>query len=62
MSSIMGVVKDVGQKVRGKVKQIQGDVNQSRGKGIKGGLQKLAGKLEEAEADIKLKARKNRAL
>jgi uncharacterized protein YjbJ (UPF0337 family) len=50
-------VKAIGQKVRGKAKQMQGDINQRRGgeHGAKGGLQKLVGKLDEVMADAKIK-------
>ena len=57
----MGVLHDVGQKVKGKVQQVQGDLNQDSGHGVKGGLQKLKGKANEAIADTKLKARRDRA-
>lgn len=55
-------LKAVGQKIRGKAKQFEGDINQKRGgtKGIKGGLQKMAGKLDEVMADAKLKADRNK--
>ena len=49
----MGDIKDITQKIKGKGNQVVGD---ARG-GVKGGLQKLKGKLEEAEADIKLRTR-----
>ncbi|MBA3724396.1 MAG: CsbD family protein [Candidatus Levybacteria bacterium] len=50
-------VKAIGQKIRGKVKQVQGDVNQKRRgeHGIKGGLQKISGKLDEVISDAKIK-------
>ncbi len=53
----MGAIDDAALKLKGKAKQVQGDINQERGKGIKGGLQKLQGKIEEAVADAKLKMR-----
>jgi len=53
----VGYIKDVGQKIKGKVEQAEGDINQKRGKGVKGGLQKVKGKLRETVADTKLKAR-----
>ncbi len=50
-------VKAIGQKIKGKIKQVQGDANQKRGgeHGIKGGLQKISGKLDEVIADAKIK-------
>lgn len=56
----MGAIDDAAQKLRGKAKQVQGDINQKRGKGVKGGLQKLQGKIEEKVADAKLNARAKR--
>jgi uncharacterized protein YjbJ (UPF0337 family) len=53
----MGDLKDVGQKIKGKAQQVQGELNQERGEGLKGGIQKLKGKANEAMADTKLKTR-----
>jgi len=57
----MGVVKDIGKKIKAKAKQAQGDYNIKGGRVVSGSLQKLKGKLDEAEADIKLKARREKA-
>jgi hypothetical protein len=53
----MGTFDDVGQKIKGKVQQVQGEFNQQRGKGVKGGVQKLKGKANVTIADAKLKSR-----
>ena len=42
--------------------QIKGDLNQQRGKGLKGGFQKVKGKLEETAADAKLRAKHDRTV
>jgi len=55
----MGRFDDIAQKMKGKPKQAQGELNIQRGKGIKGGMQKLKGKLDEAAADVSINARKN---
>lgn len=55
----------VGQKLKGKAQQLQGEINQQSGNNIKGGMQKLKGKANESMADARLKmknGRKNRAL
>jgi uncharacterized protein YjbJ (UPF0337 family) len=57
----MGTLRDVGQKIKGKVQQVQGDLNQDAGHGVKGGLQKLKGKTNEVIADTKLRAREKKA-
>lgn len=56
----MSDLDDIGQKIKGKAQQLQGDFNQKRGQGVKGGFQKLKGKVNEAIADSKLKS-KNKA-
>jgi uncharacterized protein YjbJ (UPF0337 family) len=53
----MSYIDDVGQKIKGKVQQAEGDFNQMRGKNVKGGIQKIKGKLNETAADIKIKVR-----
>ncbi len=55
----MGVLDDVGQKIKGKAQQGKGELNQARGQGLKGGIQKLKGKANEAVADTKLKSRES---
>lgn len=52
-------IRDVGQKMHGKLKQFQGEINQRQGgtQGIKGGFQKMKGKLEETIADAKLRSK-----
>lgn len=56
----MGTLHDVGQKIKGKAQQVQGNINQNTGHGLKGGIQKLKGKANEAIADTKLRARRGR--
>lgn len=41
-------------KVQGKTKQIKGSINQVRGKGVKGGLQKIEGKIQEKIGDMEI--------
>ena len=53
----MSYLDDVEQKVKGKVQQVQGDMQG----GAKGGVQKLKGKVNETIADVKLKARDEKA-
>ncbi len=48
-------VKAIGQKINGQVIQLKGEINQQEGKGVKGGLQKISGKLDEVMADAKIK-------
>ena len=47
-------MKAVKHKIKGKLKQAEGDINQSRGKGVKGGMQKIQGKFEEFIADVEM--------
>jgi len=55
-------VKAIGQKMGGKMKQLEGDINQHHGgmHGVKGGLQKLSGKLDEVMADAKMQIDKEK--
>lgn len=55
---IMGYLDDVGQKIEGKVEEIKGNINQQRGKGVKGGIQKIKGMIKQYTADTKLKAKR----
>jgi len=43
-------------KVQGKTKQIKGSINQKRGKGLKGGMQKIEGKIQEKLGDMEMKS------
>jgi hypothetical protein len=49
----MGAMDDLGHKVKGNFDQAKGNVNKERGKGAKGGMQNIKGKMEEAAADFK---------
>lgn len=53
----MGTFDDIGQKISGKVDQVKGEFNQQRGQGVKGGMQKITGKVKEKIADMKLHGR-----
>ncbi len=59
---LMTAIRDYGQKMRGKLKQVEGGINQRQGglKGMKGGLQKLQGKLDETLADMKIRSNRRR--
>lgn len=60
----MGLIKNIGQKIEGKLDQGKGKVNQSSrrpGDRIKGGFQEIKGKIKEAAADVKLREDKRRA-
>lgn len=48
----------IGRKIRGKAQQVQGTIQQNRGQGLKGGIQKLKGKTNELLADVELNANK----
>lgn len=50
----MAKLKSVKKKIKGKAKQMEGEMNQLRGKGVKGGMQKIQGKIEETIADFEL--------
>lgn len=56
----MSTTNAVKNKVQGKAKQLKGTVNQQRGKGLKGGLQKMEGKIQEKIGDIEINAKANR--
>ena len=60
----MADMHDVGHKIHGKLKQVQGDINMERGgtAGIKGGVQKIQGKIEETIADARLNQDKNKTM
>ncbi len=48
-------MKGFQQKVKGKLEQMQGEVNQHTNKGGKGGMQKVKGKIDEIAGDVKMK-------
>lgn len=54
----MDYIDDAGQKIKGKAEEIKGEINQKRGKGVKGGMQKIKGKARQKMAEEKMKARK----
>lgn len=55
----MGELDDLKQKIKGKAQQVQGAFEQKTGHGVKGGIRKLKGKLNETIADAKLNARRD---
>lgn len=54
----MGYLDDAVEKIKGKAEEIKGDINQERGKGIKGGLQKIKGKMRQKVADANMRAKR----
>ncbi len=54
----MGNLKYITEKAKGKIEIIKGDINQKRGKGFKGGMQKLKGKARQKLADIKMRVKR----
>jgi uncharacterized protein YjbJ (UPF0337 family) len=50
----MSTINAVKNKAQGKAKQIKGTINQQRGKGLKGGIQKIEGKTQEKIGDIEI--------
>lgn len=50
----------VKNKVQGKIKQVKGTINQQQGKGLKGGMQKIEGKIQEKIGDIEINSEANR--
>lgn len=48
-------LKNISQKIKGKLQQIKGGVEISAGEPIKGNINKLKGKTNEISADIKMK-------
>lgn len=53
----MGTVDDLKQKTKGEIEEVKGEINQQRGKGVKGGMQKMKGKFDKTAADTKMRAR-----
>ncbi len=56
----MSTVDDISQTIKGKTQQIQGEIQQQRGNGVKGGISKLKGKTNEAIGRAKLRSEKER--
>ena len=63
----MSIIYGVKNKVKGRWKQVEGNVNQQAGrinhqpsKGFKGGLQKIEGKIQESIGNAELNAKKPR--
>jgi len=51
----MITVNNVGQKLKGKAQQIKGKIEVASGQHAKGNIDKLRGKANEFEADVKMK-------
>lgn len=51
----MTTLDNVGQKLTGKVQQIKGKIEVASSQHIKGNIDKLRGKANEFEADVKMK-------
>jgi uncharacterized protein YjbJ (UPF0337 family) len=56
----MSTVNAVKNKVKGQWKQVKGNVNQNSGKGLKGGMQKIGGKIQEGLGDLELNETTNK--
>jgi uncharacterized protein YjbJ (UPF0337 family) len=52
---IMTTLDNVGQKLKGKAQHIKGKIEDASGQHIKGNIDKLRGKANEFEADVKMK-------
>jgi uncharacterized protein YjbJ (UPF0337 family) len=52
----MGYLDEVSEKIKGKTEEVKGEINQQRGKGVKGGMQKIKGKARQKIADLKEQA------
>ena len=50
----MGTIDDVGQKIKGKVQQVKGDIEMNSGHEGHGMWEKTKGKVNEAIADMKI--------
>lgn len=50
----MGKLDDINQKIKGKIDQAKGEIDIKSGHGVKGGITKLKGKINESIADAKL--------
>lgn len=48
-------LRNIGEKIHGKVQQVKGSIEVSRGHYLKGNLDKLKGKVTEMTADLKMK-------
>lgn len=51
----MGKLNIVSQKLKGKIQQVKGKIEVASGQHIKGNIDKLRGKANEIEADMKMK-------
>ncbi len=62
----MGEFGDLGQKMKGKLQKVKGNIQQNTsasddfGTKIKGGVSKIKGTLNETAADIKINSRRSR--
>jgi hypothetical protein len=62
----MGELGDLGQKVKGKLQKVKGNIQQNTsssddfGAKIKGGVSKIKGELNETAADVKINSRRRK--
>lgn len=56
----MATTRAIGNKIKGEWKQIKGNINQQSGRGVKGGMQKITGKLQQGLGDAELNYERNR--
>jgi hypothetical protein len=57
MVNYMGMIQNVSQKVKGKAQQIKGGIEIASGQKLKGNIDKLRGKANELDANLKMKTR-----
>ena len=56
----MSVLKDIGQKVRGKVQEVEGEIDQRTGRPLSGAVKKIKGKYNNISADLKMDLKKEK--
>lgn len=56
----MGAFDDIGRKVRAKGQKVKGEMQQQSGHGVKGGISKMKGNLNDAVADFNMDKKNNR--
>jgi hypothetical protein len=56
----MGILDDAGRKLRAKGQKIKGGLQQQSGEGVKGGITKAKGNINDAIADFNINTKKQR--
>lgn len=56
----MNKINIIGQKIKGKVQQFKGRIEDASGHPVKGAISKIKGKANEISADVKMKIEKSR--